>query len=114
MNVANLVALCLENEGVAYISGLPGEEIIPLVDALNDTSIRFILTRSEQAAAFMADMYGRVTGKAGVCLPPSVPEPSIYCSEWRTPKRTAPPWWPSAPRWAWAGSTKRLIRRWTW
>jgi acetolactate synthase-1/2/3 large subunit len=68
MNVANLVALCLENEGVAYIFGLPGEEIIHLVDALNNTSIRFILTRSEQAAAFMADMYGRVTGKAGVCL----------------------------------------------
>ncbi|MGD0827561.1 MAG: acetolactate synthase large subunit [Desulfobaccales bacterium] len=68
MNVANLVALCLENEGVACIFGLPGEEIIPLVDAINDTSIRFILTRSEQGAAFMADMYGRVTGKAGVCL----------------------------------------------
>ncbi len=68
MIVANLIASCLENEGVAYIFGLPGEEIIHLVDALNHTSIRFILTRSEQAAAFMADMYGRVTGKAGVCL----------------------------------------------
>ncbi|MCK9377531.1 MAG: acetolactate synthase large subunit [Syntrophobacterales bacterium] len=51
-----------------YIFGLPGEEIIPLVDALNQTSIRFILVRSEQGGAFMADMYGRVTGKAGVCL----------------------------------------------
>jgi acetolactate synthase-1/2/3 large subunit len=68
MNVAKLLARCLENEGVAYIFGLPGEEIIPLVDALSRTSIRFILTRSEEAAAFMADMYGRVTGKAGVCL----------------------------------------------
>jgi acetolactate synthase-1/2/3 large subunit len=68
MNVARLIARCLENEGVAYIFGLPGEEIIHLVDALNDSSIRFILTRSEQGAAFMADMYGRVTGKAGVCL----------------------------------------------
>jgi acetolactate synthase-1/2/3 large subunit len=68
MNVAHLLSRCLENEGVAYIFGLPGEEIIHLVDALNSTSIRFILTRSEQAAAFMADMYGRVTGKAGVCL----------------------------------------------
>jgi acetolactate synthase-1/2/3 large subunit len=68
MNVAELLARCLENEGVSYIFGLPGEEIIPLVDALNQTSIRFILTRSEEAAAFMADMYGRVTGKAGVCL----------------------------------------------
>lgn len=68
MNVAHLLAQCLENEKVEYIFGLPGEEIIPLVDALNSTSIRFILVRSEEAAAFMADMYGRVTGKAGVCL----------------------------------------------
>jgi acetolactate synthase-1/2/3 large subunit len=68
MNVAQLIARCLENEEVAYIFGLPGEENIHLVDALNQTSIRFILARSEQAAAFMADMYGRVTGKAGVCL----------------------------------------------
>lgn len=68
MNVAQLIVRCLENEGVAYIFGLPGEEIIHLVDALNNTSIRFILVRSEQGAAFMADMYGRVTGQAGVCL----------------------------------------------
>ena len=68
MNVADLIAKCLENEKVTCIFGLPGEEIIHLVDALNSTSIRFILTRSEQGAAFMADMYGRVTGKAGVCL----------------------------------------------
>ena len=68
MNVAQLMARCLENEGVAFIFGLPGEEIIPLVDALDQSSIRFILTRSEEAAAFMADLYGRVTGKAGVCL----------------------------------------------
>ncbi len=68
MNVAQLIARCLENEEVAFIFGLPGEEIIPLVDALDQSSIRFILTRSEEAAAFMADLYGRVTGKAGVCL----------------------------------------------
>jgi acetolactate synthase-1/2/3 large subunit len=68
MNVAQLLARCLENEGVEFIFGLPGEEIIHLLDALDATSIRFILTRSDQAAAFMADMYGRVTGKAGVCL----------------------------------------------
>ncbi len=68
MNVAQLIVKCLENEGVEFIFGLPGEEIIHVVDALNNSSIRFILTRSEQAAAFMADMYGRVTGKAGVCL----------------------------------------------
>jgi acetolactate synthase-1/2/3 large subunit len=68
MTVADLIVTCLENEGVAYIFGLPGEENIHLVDALNSSSMRFILTRSEQGAAFMADMYGRVTGKAGVCL----------------------------------------------
>ena len=68
MNVAQLIAKCLENEGVEFIFGLPGEEIIHLVDALNDSAIRFILVRSEQGAAFMAEMYGRVTGKAGVCL----------------------------------------------
>ncbi len=68
MNVAELIARCLENEGVKYIFGLPGEEIIPLVDALSRSSIRFVLVRSEEAAAFMADMYGRVTGQAGVCL----------------------------------------------
>src|SRR5271157_4705247 len=68
MNVAQLIAKCLENEGVEYIFGLPGEEIIHLVDALNDSRLRFILVRSEQGAAFMAEMYGRVTGKAGVCL----------------------------------------------
>jgi acetolactate synthase I/II/III large subunit len=68
MNVAELVARCLETEGVTYIFGLPGEEIISLVDALDRTAIRFILTRSEEAAAFMANLYGRVTGKAGVCL----------------------------------------------
>jgi acetolactate synthase I/II/III large subunit len=68
MNVAQLIARCLENEGVEYIFGLPGEENIHLVDALNQSSLRFILARSEQAAAFMADLYGRVTGRAGVCL----------------------------------------------
>ena len=68
MNVAQLIAKCLENEGVEFIFGLPGEEIIHLVDALNDSALRFILVRSEQGAAFMAEMYGRVTGKAGVCL----------------------------------------------
>ncbi len=68
MNVAKLLVRCLENEGVAYIFGLPGEENIHLVDALNNSSIRFILARSEQGAAFIADLYGRVTGKAGVCL----------------------------------------------
>ncbi len=67
--VANLIVKCLENEGVRYVFGIPGEENIRLIDALNDSPIiRFILVHHEQAASFMAEMYGRVTGKAGVCI----------------------------------------------
>jgi acetolactate synthase-1/2/3 large subunit len=58
---------CLENEGVSHIFGIPGEENIHLVDALSDSSIRYVLVRHEQAASFMAEVYGRLTGKAGVC-----------------------------------------------
>ena len=65
--VAKLVVRCLENEGVKYVFGIPGEENIHFIDALTGSSIRFILAHHEQAASFMADMYGRVTGKAGVC-----------------------------------------------
>ena len=65
--VAKLIVKCLENEGVKYVFGIPGEENIHFIDALNSSSIRFILVHHEQAATFMADMYGRVTGKAGVC-----------------------------------------------
>ncbi len=66
--VAKLIVKCLENEGVKYVFGIPGEENIHLIDALNNSSIRFILVHHEQAASFMADMYGRVTGTAGVCV----------------------------------------------
>ncbi|WP_459819554.1 acetolactate synthase large subunit [Galenea microaerophila] len=59
---------CLENEGVEIIFGIPGEENLDLMDALLDSDIQFITTRHEQGAAFMADVYGRLTGKAGVCL----------------------------------------------
>ena len=65
--VAQLLVECLENEGVEYVFGLPGEENIRIVDAMSGSSIRFILVRSEQGAAFMAEVYGRLTGKAGVC-----------------------------------------------
>ena len=65
--VADLVISCLEAEGVEYMFGIPGEENIRLVVATAGSKIRFILTRHEQAAAFMADVYGRLTGKAGVC-----------------------------------------------
>ncbi len=68
MNTAELLVRCLENEGVEYVFGLPGEENLHLLQALKNSSIRFITTRHEQGAAFMADVYGRLTGKAGVCL----------------------------------------------
>lgn len=68
MKVAELFVKCLEEEGVEYIFGLPGEENIDLMDALVGSKIRFILVRHEQAASFMADIYGRLAGKAGVCL----------------------------------------------
>ena len=68
MRAAELLVKCLENEGVEFIFGIPGEENIDIMDALLESSIRFITTRHEQGAAFMADVYGRLTGKAGVCL----------------------------------------------
>lgn len=68
MKAAQLIVKCLENEGVDYIFGVPGEENMDLLDALLGSSIRFVTTRHEQGAAFMADVYGRLTGKAGVCL----------------------------------------------
>ncbi|MFQ5498972.1 MAG: thiamine pyrophosphate-binding protein, partial [Candidatus Zixiibacteriota bacterium] len=58
----------LEKEGVKYIFGVPGEENIDFLEALRKSSIQFVLTRHEQGAGFMADIYGRLTGRAGVCL----------------------------------------------
>jgi len=63
---AQLMVKCLENEGVDVIFGIPGEENIRFVQALASSNIRYVLTRHEQAASFMAEMYGRVTGRAGV------------------------------------------------
>ena len=68
MTVAELLVRCLENEGVRFLFTIPGEETLGLLDALTDSSIRVIATRHEQGAAFMADVYGRISGKAGVCL----------------------------------------------
>ena len=68
MKAAELFVRCLENEGVEYVFGIPGEENLDVMDALLDSDIKFVTTRHEQGAAFMADVYGRLTGKAGVCL----------------------------------------------
>jgi acetolactate synthase-1/2/3 large subunit len=68
MKAAELFVKCLENEGVEYMFGVPGEENVDIMDALLESPIKFITARHEQGAAFMADVYGRLTGKAGVCL----------------------------------------------
>ena len=65
---AQIFVECLENEGVEYIFGIPGEENLYVIDALLDSPICFITVRHEQGAAFMADVYGRLTGRPGVCL----------------------------------------------
>lgn len=63
---AELIVKCLENEGVSVVFGIPGEENIRFIKALAASDIRYVLTRHEQGAAFMAEMYGRVTGRAAV------------------------------------------------
>jgi len=68
MKGAELFVRCLENEEVECIFGIPGEENVDVMDALLGSGVRFVTTRHEQGAAFMADVYGRLTGKAGVCL----------------------------------------------
>src|SRR5258706_13397241 len=65
---SDLLVAALENEGVDRIFGIPGEENLDLVESLRKSSIELILTRHEQAAAFMAATHGRLTGKPGVCL----------------------------------------------
>ena len=68
MKASDLFVKALEEEGVEYIFGIPGEENLDLLDSLKDSSIKLILTRHEQAAGFMAATYGRLTGKSGVAL----------------------------------------------
>ena len=68
MRASDLLVKALENEGVEYIFGVPGEENLDFLDSLRTSKIRLILTRHEQPAGFMAATYGRLTGKAGVCL----------------------------------------------
>ena len=66
-STAELIVECLENEGVTHVFGIPGEENIRLMEALSKSSIEYVLTRHEQGASFMAETYGRLTGRAGVC-----------------------------------------------
>ncbi|TAH47413.1 MAG: acetolactate synthase large subunit [Gammaproteobacteria bacterium] len=68
MKASDLFIKALESEGVEYVFGIPGEENLDLLESLRTSTIKLILTRHEQAAGFMAATYGRLTGKAGVCL----------------------------------------------
>ncbi|WP_435334841.1 acetolactate synthase large subunit [Haloarchaeobius sp. TZWWS8] len=66
--VAETLVTCLEREGVEHVFGLPGEELGDLLFAIRDSDIEFVPVRHEQGAAFMADVHGRLTGDAGVCM----------------------------------------------
>lgn len=68
MKASDLMIKALENEGVEYLFGIPGEENLDLLESLSKSSIKLIITRHEQGAGFMAATYGRLTGKPGVCL----------------------------------------------
>jgi len=68
MKASDLIVQCLENEQVRYVFGVPGEEVLDILDSFLDSRITFVPTRHEQGAAFMADAYGRLTGRPGVCL----------------------------------------------
>src|SRR4051812_27555207 len=69
MKATDLLVQCLENEGVEYIFGIMGKETLDLIDSLSRSKqIQFINVRHEQGAAFMADVYGRLSKRVGVCL----------------------------------------------
>lgn len=68
IKASDLFVKALENEGVEFVFAVPGEENLDLLDSLRSSSIRLVLTRHEQGAAFMAATYGRLTGKVGVCM----------------------------------------------
>lgn len=68
MKASDLFVKCLEEEGVEYIFGVPGEENLDMLESLRTSSVKLILTRHEQGAGFMAATYGRHTGKTGVCM----------------------------------------------
>jgi len=68
MRASDLFLRCLEAEGVQYVFGVPGEENADFLMAMRESSVRFVPTHHESGAAFMADVYGRLTGQAGVCL----------------------------------------------
>ena len=109
---AQVLVDCLEAEGVDVMFGIPGEETLDLMFAIRDSKIRFIPVRHEQGAAFMADVYGRLTGRAGLCsrplpmmpkgvssaamLPGKRPFLFFFCAEGRVTRFPAPHGIPAA------------------
>ena len=89
-NTAEFLIECLEEEGVHYIFGIPGEENLAIINALEHSKIEFITVRHEQGAAFMADVYGRLTGKAASAWPPSARELPISSPASPMPTATEP------------------------
>ena len=118
MNTAEVLIRSLESEGVKYIFGIPGEETLELMEAIKKSSIKFITVRHEQGAAFMADVYGRLTGKAGVCLStlgpgatnlvkrPAYPQ-AVAAVGWRAATRGRGPCPRQQPQ---AGTRRRAVR----
>lgn len=80
VKASDLFVRCLENEGVKFVFGVPGEENLDLLESLEKSSIEFVSVRHEQAAAFMADAHGRLTGHAGVCLSTLGPGATNLCT----------------------------------
>ncbi|HLU21055.1 MAG TPA: acetolactate synthase large subunit [Bacillaceae bacterium] len=68
MKATDLLVQCLENEGVEYIFGIMGKETLDLINSLSNSKIQFVNVRHEQGAAFMADVYGRLSNRVGICL----------------------------------------------
>src|SRR4051812_22963584 len=87
---SDLFVECLEVEGVEYVFGIPGEETLDLNESLANSSVDFIPVRHEQGGAYMADMYGRLTQRAGVCLGTLGPGATNLVTGWPTPSSTAP------------------------
>ena len=114
MNAAELLVRCLENEGVRYVFGVPGEEILDLLDALSRSSTNSLLTRHEQGAAFMADVYGRLSTYPGVCLATLGPGATNLITGIADAKLDARPWWRSPDRQGWSGCTRSRTSTSTW
>lgn len=97
---AQVLVDCLEAEGVDVIFGIPGEETLDLMFAIRDSKIRFIPVRHEQGAAFMADVYGRLTGGPVSACPRWAPVPPTWSRAWQMLIWMVRRWWPSRGRWA--------------